>query len=295
MTEELSTNESEIAKIQSSNALKLNALKEKANDLALQCQNINIKDDVSEAIAVQIISKTKEYIKNIDTLREELKQPFFQTGKKIDALAKELSTPLLTSVEFGNKKVLDYTLAKKAAEKKEKDRIANLKMELDFFLNNTKKEIDKADSEATLAIIWKERVKGFPAEYLELGKELITAVITDIKGYGASRRQIILNPVKAVEIKAIQEEKSIAIATKIDMMEVASIGKSIAEPTRIKQVWVFEVIDKTKLPLAWLSIDEDAIKKSMKEAVSNEQLKPGDDKTVNGVRFYQKDELKNIR
>lgn len=270
-------------------------LKSKSLELANQCKSIKVTDDVSEGLAVQIISKSKMHVKDIDNKRVELKEPSLQEGRAIDKLAKDLSTPLSDAITAGNTTLLTYKQDKEKKRKAEIQRIDDLKTELEFYCTTTRKEIDSANTEAELLKVYNEKIKLFPTEYAELGVEAINEIIKGLITHGILKRKMILNPVIAEEIKAVQEEKAEVFEAKLDVIDIKAIGKVTAKATGINKKWRFQIIDSTKLPRAWLMADEKVIETGMKSAVEKEQLKDGDDKTINGVRFYQEEVLKNIR
>lgn len=59
------------------------------------------------------------------------------------------------------------------------------------------------------------------------------------------------------------------------------LEKQGAEKTsRVRKIWKFELVDKSKLPLEWIALDESAVKLHLK----SEDIKEG---VMNGVKFYQ--------
>jgi hypothetical protein len=84
------------------------ALQKAATDIAIQCDKITITDATTLAIAHQQLSLANEKLKQIETLRTQLKQPSLEVGRGIDALAKPLSTPIADAIARGKAKIVAW-------------------------------------------------------------------------------------------------------------------------------------------------------------------------------------------
>jgi hypothetical protein len=83
---------------------------------------MKIDDEDTLKIAENNAGLVKDSINSIEKVRKELKQPYFDTGKTIDSIAKEMTAPLDTvkakiTDEITNYKNLQAAIAAQAAEK----------------------------------------------------------------------------------------------------------------------------------------------------------------------------------
>lgn len=283
----------ELTKLEQGNVKEINFLKEQSLELAKECNTIDIKDDTSEAVATQIISRANSYVKEIDAKRKELKAPVIALGKKIESTAKELSEPLEKAVTDGKAKLLAWKQEKQKKAEAEANRLRELAGELNLYSVRTMAEIAKCTTEAELGDVYKRKIKGFPADqFKELGKDAMNEVLKELVDHGKKKRYAILNPEvnEVVEEAAVETTEAIAEkTTEIAEQKVAAIDTSTSG---VRKTWSFEIVDEKVMPRDWLSPDPAKIKAQMKRAIDNGQLKPGADEVVNGVRFYQKESVR---
>ena len=285
----------ELTKIEQSNVKEINFLKEQAIELAKECNTIEIKDDTSEAIATQILSKANAYVKDIDKKRKELKAPVIDLGKNIDAAAKGLSGPLEEAVVTAKGKLLAWKQKKAQEAEKEAKRLRELSAELNLYSVRTMAEIAKCKTEAELGIVYKQRIKAFPVDtFEELGKPAINEVVKELVDHGKKKRYAILNPEVNEVVNEDAVETTQAIAEKTEAVAAEKVAAIDTSTSGLRKTWTYEIVDESVMPRDWLSPDPAKIKATMKVAIASEKLKPGADEIVNGVRFYQKESVRVV-
>ena len=281
----------ELTQVITSSENKLLVLKEHAIRIANDCKNIEVTDETTEAIGTQIISQANAYLKDIDAKRKEIKDPYWNAGKKIDEIAKALMAPLEEAVNVGKNKMLKY---KQEQERKRQEAIAKieeLKHKLTSYAKNTMDEINACVTENDLGVVYRTRIKNFPKEeFIAVGEEALKTTLESLVQYGKAKRQAIQNPEAKPIADNIQEQQEKVIAATVESTDIA-LAEVAPKSTGIRKTWAFEVVDQSKLPTNWLMPNEAAIKESMKKFIDAEKLKSGDDVIVNGVRFFQKESL----
>jgi len=85
--------------------------------------------------------------------------------------------------------------------------------------------------------------------------------------------------IKSEEAKLKREKEE---ADKKAQEELAALQakQSVEKVSGVRKMWKFELVDKSKLPIEWIALDEAAVKAYLK----SDDVKDG---VVNGVRFYQ--------
>lgn len=96
-----------------SNSLEiLSSLKAEISSQAMNCMQIKVVDESTLAICQQNLSKINQLVKTVDAKRKELKDPFFQAGKQIDATANELLAVAEAAVEYLKNEVKTWEITK---------------------------------------------------------------------------------------------------------------------------------------------------------------------------------------
>lgn len=85
--------------------------------------------------------------------------------------------------------------------------------------------------------------------------------------------------VKAEEARLERERKE-AEAKAAEEAEKLKAKQETEKTSGVRKIWKFELVDKSKLPIEWIALDEAAVKSYMKENELQEGI-------VNGVKFYQ--------
>ena len=89
---------------------KLQSTKDVFIQLSEEALQIKVTDDVSLAIANQKLSAVNNHLKLIEEKRTELKKPYLDAGKKVDAVAKDLSEPLNNSIQYLKNQIKEWNL-----------------------------------------------------------------------------------------------------------------------------------------------------------------------------------------
>lgn len=89
-------------------------------------------------------------------------------------------------------------------------------------------------------------------------------------------------------IETTEVTKEITVPTpKPSKIEIALAEAESKKVSGLVKRWTFELSDIFKVPANWLTIDEKKIAEFMKEAVESGELKDGNVKVINGIKFYQ--------
>ena len=89
---------------------KLQSTKDVFIQLSEEALQIKVTDDVSLAIANQKLSAVNNHLKLIEEKRTELKKPYLDAGKKVDAVAKDLSETLNNSIQYLKNQIKEWNL-----------------------------------------------------------------------------------------------------------------------------------------------------------------------------------------
>lgn len=85
--------------------------------------------------------------------------------------------------------------------------------------------------------------------------------------------------IKSQEAK-LKREKEEADKKAEEELKVLSEKQGTQKTSGVRKIWKFELVDKSKLPIEWITLDEIAVKAHLK----SEDIKEG---VFNGVKFYQ--------
>lgn len=300
---------------------KFEQLQKSVNDQVSVLSSIEVTDETSLAVANQQLSKTKQITNLIETAREELKAPYFQAGKQIDKLAKELAVPLTTGIDAVKTKILTYNKAEqarkalelaeiaKAQQKIENDRLAAQAKENEnsmlLQIHVTKFEADafKAVNEAKTM---EELSAAFVKYVQEMPKEYGAVVESRIRSLGTAKSKLIQAPetgqakfdaqttynttyatVTGTEVKIAPKviEAPVEAVSFLAQQEQAIAIQST--PTNVRKTWAYEVQNICDVPLEWLMVDPDMVKDFMK--TDKESLSEG--MVYNGIKFFQKETI----
>jgi len=112
-------------------------------------------------------------------------------------------------------------------------------------------------------------------EELQLAKRKEELALQKEKLAGEERELAI----KSQEAK-LKREKEEADKKAEEELKVLSEKQGTQKTSGVRKIWKFELVDKSKLPIEWITLDEIAVKVHLK----SEDIKEG---VFNGVRFYQ--------
>jgi hypothetical protein len=254
--------------------------KKKSATIAANCLLIKISDDTTLAIAQQNLSKANELVKSIDEKRKTIKAPYLEAGKKIDALAKELSEPLDKAVEHIKSQVKSWEEARREAERKRQETLNYINVELS---NRLKQLCDEADSKEKCDEVLNYIDTRFPkderfGEFIGQAHALRDTYIQLLTAKKQSFSGESNVPIITVEQEIEEVKKQNEVVAEI-VTQSASVNKT----RNIRETWKFEVADINQVPMDWLTIDEAKVKAYLAE--NKETLKDGE--TKKGIKFFK--------
>lgn len=258
------------------------ALKSNAEDVAAKCNKIQVTDDISLGIAMQQLGAAKTLIKQIDDIRKREKEPYFNAGKQIDALAKTLSTPIETALSAGEEKIKAYNRLLREKAEKEAQRVQAIKNEMQIYCKQAMKAMDESKTVDDLRAVREKWIVNAPTEtYKEFEAEFY-AIRQTLNDYAKSRKTAIEAPKEADP-----EEKVVIQEAVIEKIEAVPQVQEHVDVKGIKVDWDYEVVDLTKVPHALLMINDKAVKQFIKE--NKENMTEGE---VKGLRFFPVDKIR---
>lgn len=265
----------------------IEALKKESADLASACMKLNITDDTTLGIAQQKLSEALKLQKKIDAIRVEVKEPYFEACKQIDALAKKLMEPLKMAIDDGKSKMLHYDRKKKEEALKEQNRILAIKADIAKYSNIAISKMDACKTIEELRIVREELIVKHPGEerWFEFLPDFMQMRLT-LNEYAKSRKTAILTPQQADEqeaiiIKEVIQEDSNKIGTE------AIAETVVTKMAGTRKTWKFTTDNIDNCPKEWLQINEKVVKEWLSENKDNLT----DGVIINGVCFYLEDSI----
>ena len=293
---------------------KFDQLQKTVNDQVATLASINVIDETSLAVANQQLSKTKQITNLIESARKELKEPYFQAGKQIDALAKALDVPLEEKVSDVKSKILLYNKEvekkkqadlleiqakqkivedqQKALQQAEIDKANKLQIDIVAFEKKAFDTIKGCSTMEDLGQAYKSYVTELPIEYGDVVKNRIISI-------GVAKKNMLTTPsvdttnafniayatVTGTEVKVEAKviEVPAAITAQLEQEKQAIAIQSA--PSNIRKTWTFEVENFFNLPTEWLMPNEKAIAEWQKE--NKESMSEG--MIYKGVKFFTKE------
>lgn len=264
------------------------ALKKQSQQIAENCSQLTIADDTSLAVATQNLSKAKEFIRNIEKLRKEIKEPYLKAGQQIDALAKNMSSPIELALAKGEKAILEFNRIEEEKARKEQDRINSIKGSLYSYQKNTTHFIDNCRDEKSLDECYNNLIKNFPGEeqWFEFNEEAqkMRVLLRD----ACKQKHILLTTPKEAD-ETVQEVIQETITAQLEVFGAEEIKEAeFTTTSNIKDKWVFELVSMIDVPLAWRALDE----KRVKEWLKNPDVELTDGLILGGVKFTIEKQLK---
>jgi len=284
--------------------------------LAIAQQNLSKANDLLKYIEEKRIEIKAPYLvasKEIDRIGAELKQPVQDGIDHIKTQIKEWDAKLEERKKAEQKELEEKALAEakilEEQQRKSQEILASINGK---FTNWFKKNLAECTTietcEKTLAYIHSNYPK--KETFLEHGdlayelrdnyiamienkkQLLISADVLSEEEIDIAKRKQALSEQKE---KLASEERELAVkeqeaklkrekeeAEKLaEEQKKLLLQKQETEKTSgVRKIWKFELVDKSKLPLEWIALDEQAVKLHLK----SEDIKEG---VVNGVKFYQ--------
>lgn len=264
------------------------ALKKQSQQIAGNCSQLTVTDSTSLAVATQNLSKAKTFIREIEKLRKETKDPYLKAGQQIDALAKSMSSPIEQALAKGEKAILEFNRIEEEKAKKEQQRIQNIKNDILAYSYEAQKEFDLTSNEQELDKAYEYYVKNFPGEerWFEFNDEAqnMRVMLRD----ACKQKHIQLTTPKEAD-ETVQEVIKETITAQLEAFGAEEIKEAeFTTTSNIKDKWVFELVDVTQLPPIWSSLNERAVKEWLK----NPDVELTDGLIIGGVKFSIEKQLK---
>lgn len=297
----------QLAKIKSAAEKRFEAITVQANELLLRVEKIDIKNETSLAIAQQTLSEVKRIEKMVEDKRVEIKAPYLQAGKEIDAIAKRVLGPLDTAMEKGDKKLRAWNAkqeeaanAQKAINEKKYTFLKALEKQIQDKLALCKSTEQYASLANNIATKWpgKETFGIYGDEAIKVKDNFIGLIKTKIDLFQAATGN---DSSAAATVSEKIEEAQAITAQASETASVIEEKKGIAATTApvfktaVRKTWKHEVIDEKALPRQFLSADDKKIRDyfnaNVKTGVEEKGMK---EIIAGGVRFYL-DEAPTIR
>jgi len=264
------------------------ALKKQSQQIAENCSQLTVTDSTSLAVATQNLSKAKEFIRNVEKLRKEAKDPYLKAGQQIDVLAKNLSNPVEGVIKSGEKAILDFNRIEEEKAKEEQRRIANIKYSMSEYSKTAMFHIDQCLQIEHLDEIYGTYIKNWPnyPEWQEFNEEA-TKMRIALRDYVKQKHILLTTPKEADE--TVQEVIQETITAQLEVFGAEEIKASeFTTTSNIKDKWVFELVSMVDVPLVWRALDE----KRVKEWLKNPDVELTDGLILGGVKFTIEKQLK---
>jgi hypothetical protein len=238
---------------------------------------INNHPDCELALGVLNEAKTVESM--VEEKRVELKKPFLDAGKKIDSYVKDLVSNLPVEIDRVKKVVLKF-------QKSEEERVARLRKEKRVEQLKQMGLTEGSGRYTYQSLIVDDYMIVHFSE--EQWIQLTGQVAMDISNHRQRQLEQKKNDLDVAEFFGSPEEagqlkEEIEVLERPDISFPVSIA-SAEEATKIKGVtkrWAFEIMDETKVPHEYLTVDEKKIRKAIAAGTRN----------ISGVRIFQQESL----
>lgn len=249
----------------------LTELKNASLQIAEKCNKITITNETEHAVAVMVFSDANKTLTAIEKKRKELKEPYLEAGRKIDAAAKDIASVLEDAVSKGKKKLLEWTQEQQRKKQIELQRIQGIKDRIIKYKNETMAAIDRCIDTDQLVQVNQTKIAVFPAdaewqEFAADAKEMRKA----IHEYAKAKKIALEQPFEREEAHAVMsqiEEEQVIKEEEIASEQIATA--SLATPSGVRNNWKFEVVDFSKVPDEFKVLDEVKVRawqKQMREA-----------------------------
>jgi hypothetical protein len=298
MTTETAKPTQEVAIGKSNAEKRFEAVKAQGVELAAKCMAIQISDANTLAMAQQILGAAKEFEKAVDAKRAELKKPYLEEGRKIDSVAKSIMDGVTKAIDAGKLKLRAWNDSEQlrineenAANQKLVDHLKKVEDAISIKLAqaNTPElcdaliaSINKNFPEVEMYGIYEEQATRSKENFIKLLETRKTIFETAGGNTPFAAEQVAqqLEEQKVIEQQVVQNSQDIEEAKAI------VIESNVANTSKVRKTWKFEIVDETKLPRQFLSADDVKIRAYMNENKEKLEATPKKEMTVAGVRFY---------
>lgn len=272
--------------------LKLESVKTQLDTLSDNCLKIKVVDDASLSVMEHNLSKLSSLVKAVEETRKTEKQPYLDACNAIDSVHKYITKQSNEAIKYLKSEKENWV--KKIEELKRKKEEAKSKHEqLKQFLYDKLSLASK--SEHCQALL--DKIKSIKETMPEKGKDVYLDYYDNalllIREYETSTfdklgQLTVLENLDKNSDAAKQIEENINKLQE-EIKQSADSAAVIVEPVetkinKIRKTWDFELVDIKKVPIQWLTIDENKVKEYL--SISKDILKDGE--VINGVKFFQK-------
>jgi len=248
-----------------SSLLKFENVKLQLDKAAETCLQIKVTDDASLSICENQLGKINELVKAVENVRVSEKAPHFEKCKAIDAAAAYVSE-----------------LPESALKHLKDQKIAWIKLNDDYtkFQNWIKECYETLESVDGCDLFLTKLNKPLTDnKWLSLESKVLAEIDKYKKLTELKKEELIAlenaTPDEAEAIIQNSEEAKAEIESAVEEAPIETISK-------VRRRWKFELVDVTKVPIEFLTIDEDKVEEWKKK--NSDTLKDG--QVVNGIRFY---------
>jgi hypothetical protein len=262
-----------------------NELKISSKELSAKVDKIEVTDAATLGILNQNLSILSEKVKEVAKIHKKEKQPSWDICKGLDLIKKELSTPMDISLDKGKKKVLVWNNKVRAAAAAEALRIENIKTAITKYSTDAMTEFEACKTEPELVAVHDRIIVNYPKDkWGEFLNDFLATRVT-LNDYAKSVRTRLRTPkeVDPEEAAAIKE----AVVEGNNAIGSTQVVEAVVVQKGIRKTWSHKLIDITKVPIDWLTIDEDKVKAWRK--ANSTSLTDGE--VRDGVKFFQVESL----
>lgn len=259
--------------------IQFEAFKVQLEQQAKMLDTIEIKDDSTLSILEQNLSKMNDLVKSVEENRKQLKQPYLDKGRAIDAAAEYVTSVPQNSIKLAKDKKLKWVAAVEA----EKTRKAELQARIDKLTNWWLVSVASADSLEVLSKMEKQldTVKG--VEYYQERNEEVQELKKKYLEIIALMKMNFTNEESTPDVQeAIKEAIEEAKEEISEVISESVVSEPITKIKGIRENWKWDVADITKVPKEWLCVDESKVR----EFLSNNK-ETLTEQVLNGIKFYK--------
>ncbi len=291
---QLTAQESALQRAKSSAEKKFELVIAETIEVVNQCKSIVISDSTTLSMANQLLSKANNGLKDAEEKRKAFNKPYADQISFVNDLVKsKITNPLAEAVEHGKKLLRDWNEKElqKANELKSEDtkRFTFLKtceanIQKQAILCDTEEKCDKLIM--TIQAQWPsdDKFGKYVQEAIATKNNFISLLNTKkiaLKGSLNNDVQVVTESIEQInETIAAQSELVESVAEKQSFIQ----ENIVPETSAVRRSWKYEVVDESKLPREFLSIDPKKVKAYM-DANKDKFEESGTIKC--GVKFFR--------
>jgi hypothetical protein len=225
--------------------------KARIDKMVIEARSVLVKDEASQALAVELGTTARKLKNQVESLRKSTVQPLNDHVKDVNNLAKSFIDPL------------------DAAERDLKAKISTYQTKLR--LEQEKKAAEAREAARKVQEAYEAEQRAIREEAARKAREAEEALKKekDAAARAALERTI------AEETEAANAPVQVAVAPVIP--EIPKAVRTESGSAHQRMTWTFEIEDGTKVPRAYLAIDEQKIRQAVKAGI----------RQIPGVRIFE--------